>query len=162
MKALLFLALSLNLLTASETKKALEGLKAKFSGKTVKVTSSKLIKVEGSDVEAPQMKIGRSKINNNFDVVDMVKKEFGGTATIFVRHGEEFVRISTNVLKDSKRAIGTKLAKNAAYKTVMSGKTFCGEVDILGSMYDTCYEPIQGEIDGKNDIVGIWYVGYKK
>ena len=148
---------------AADIKASLAALEAKFKGKTPKINSSKMIKVEGKDISAPQMKIGRRKVNNNFKAVDAVKKEFGGTATIFVRHGDEFVRISTNVLKDGQRAIGTKLAKNAAYKTVMNKETFCGEVDILGNKYDTCYKPITGELDGKaGEIVGIWYVGYKK
>ena len=148
---------------AADIKASLAALEGKFKAKTPKINSSKMIQVEGRDVSAPTMKIGRRKVNNSFKAVDAVKKEFGGTATIFVRHGEEFVRISTNVLKDGKRAIGTKLAKNAAYKTVMKNETFCGEVDILGSKYDTCYKPIKGELDGKaGEIVGIWYVGYKK
>lgn len=163
MKLLLVLSLVFSSISFGKDIKApLEGLKKKFGGKKVKVLA-KMIKVQGSDIEAPTMKIGRRKINNNFTAVDGVKKEFGGTATIFVRHGEEFVRISTNVLKNGKRAIGTKLAKNKAYKTVMKGETFCGEVDILGSKYDTCYAPIKGKLlEKENEIVGIWYVGYKK
>jgi hypothetical protein len=38
-----------------------------------------------------------TKMNNNFVLVDEVQKEAGGTATIFVRSGDEFVRVATNV-----------------------------------------------------------------
>lgn len=122
------------------------------------------VKIEGTDkagdLTAPALYFGRRKLNNNYSAVDNVKKKHGGTATIFVKDGEEFVRITTNVIKDDgNRAVGTKLAKNDAYKTVMSGSTFCGRVDILGHPYDTCYEPIK---DKAGAILGIYYVGYKR
>lgn len=47
--------------------------------------------------------------------MDDVKKKHGGTATVFVKDGAEFVRVTTNVLKDDDtRASGTTLAHNAA------------------------------------------------
>ena len=149
------LTLSFSAFANQDVTKSLETLKSSFSGEP-QLKGTEMVASEST----PGLYFGRRKVNNNFDIVDSVKKAHGGTATIFVLAGEEFVRISTNVLKsDGTRAIGTKLARNEAYKTVMSGKTFCGEVDILGSMYDTCYAPIQ---DSKGAILGIYYVGYKK
>lgn len=107
----------------------------------------------------PELKFGRTKTANNFDAVDEIKKKFGGTATIFVKDGEDFRRISTNVLKpDGSRAVGTTLAKNKAYEAISKGETFCGDVEILGSPYITCYDPIKAG----DAVVGIYYFGYKK
>ena len=79
---------------------------------------------------------------------------------MFVKDGEEFVRVSTNVLKDDgTRAIGTQLARNKAYEAISKGNLFCGDVEILGSPYDTCYEPIK---DAAGKILGAYYVGFKK
>jgi hypothetical protein len=114
--------------------------------------------LEGKKV--PVLFFGKTKINNSFVVVDEVKKAHGGTATLFVKDGEEFVRVSTNVLKsDGARAIGTRLSRNEAYEAVIKGTTFCGQVSIMGSPYNTCYEPIK---DNAGKILGIYYVGYKK
>lgn len=44
----------------------------------------------------PGMYFGARKINNNYDVVDEIKKASGATATVFVKSGDEFVRVSTN------------------------------------------------------------------
>lgn len=142
---------------AADTKVALEGLKTRLN-------KSGAPKIEGrmkvGDKEVSILLFGSKKINNNFDVVDDVKKTFQGTATVFVKEGNEFIRISTNVLKDDgTRAIGTELAHNKAYESVNKGETFCGEVEILKSPYDTCYEPIK---DAGGATVGIYYVGYKK
>ena len=109
--------------------------------------------------ERPDIAFGKVKIANNFDAVDEIKKKLGGTATVFVKDGDEFIRISTNVQKDDgSRAIGTPLAHNKAYEAVSKGDSFCGEVEILGSPYNTCYEPIKAD----SKIIGLYYFGYKK
>ena len=45
----------------------------------------------------PALYFGDTKMNNNFVLVDEVQKEEGGRATIFVKSGDEFVRVATNV-----------------------------------------------------------------
>ncbi|HZS64871.1 MAG TPA: Cache 3/Cache 2 fusion domain-containing protein [Xanthobacteraceae bacterium] len=122
-------------------------------------------KLEGTDKvtdkTVPAIYFGSAKINNNFDMVDAVVKEMGGTATIFVKSGEDYVRVSTNVKKDDgSRAIGTVLdPKGKAIVAIRSGQAFYGDVDILGKPYTTGYEPIR---DAGNNVIGIYYVGYLK
>jgi hypothetical protein len=111
--------------------------------------------------QVPAIYFGASKTNNNFDLVDEVQKEKGGTATIFVKSGNDFVRVATNVKKDDgSRAIGTVLdPKGKAFAAISKGESFYGEVPILGKPYVTGYEPIR---DAKNQIIGVYYVGYLK
>lgn len=113
--------------------------------------------VGGTD--APALYLGDELINNNFDLVDSVTQVMGGTATLFVRDGGEFIRVSTNVKKsDGSRAIGTKLNMNGgAGKAISRGEAFFGQVDILGNPYLTAYSPIR---NSAGNIMGIWYVGY--
>jgi hypothetical protein len=71
-------------------------------------------KIEGTEAvggkPAPAIYFGSTKMNNNFEVVDDVVKQAQGTATIFVRNGDEYIRVATNVKKDDgSRAIGTVL-----------------------------------------------------
>lgn len=122
-------------------------------------------KLEGSDKAGdqtvPGLYFGARKINNNYDVVDEIKKTSGGaTATVFVKSGDEFVRVSTNVLTpEGKRGVGTKLARAKAYDAVSKGEQFCGVVDVLGTMFDSCYNPIK---DKGGKIIGATYIGFKK
>ncbi len=112
------------------------------------------------DKEVPAIFFGQRKINNNFDVVDAIRKERQATATVFVKAGDEFVRVSTNVLTpEGKRGIGTQLARNAAYDAVSKGQQFCGPIDVLGTAFDACYNPIK---DAGGKIIGVSYVGHKK
>ena len=121
-------------------------------------------KIEGTDTVAgktvPAIFFGERKINNNYDVVDAVRKAHGATATVFVKDGEEFVRVSTNVLTpEGKRGVGTQLARNAAYAAVSKGQQFCGAIDVLGTAFDACYNPIK---DAGGKVVGVSYIGHKK
>lgn len=114
--------------------------------------------VSGKDASA--LFFGTTKINNNFAVVDDVVKANSGTATLFAKTGDEYVRVSTNVPKDNGRATGTILdPKGKAIVEINAGKAFYGEVDILGKPYITGYEPIK---DAAGAVIGIYYVGYAK
>jgi hypothetical protein len=121
--------------------------------------------INGEDVVAgkalPALHFGATKMNNNFTLVDEVQKEASGTATIFVKSGDEFVRVATNVKKDDgSRAIGTILdPKGRAIVAIAKGESYFGEADILGKAYITGYEPIR---DASGNVIGIYYVGYLK
>jgi hypothetical protein len=122
------------------------------------------VKIEGTDVVAgktvPAIYFGKRKINNNTDVVDGIRKTHKATATVFVRDGDEFVRVSTNVLTpEGKRGTGTILARNAAYAALIAGKQYCGPIDVLGTAFDSCYNPIK---DASGTIIGVSYIGHKK
>ena len=122
-------------------------------------------KIEGTDTVAgkqvPAIYFGSTKMNNNFDLVDEVVKQAGGTATIFVKSDDEYVRVATNVKKDDgSRAIGTILdPKGKAIASIQKSEPFYGEVDILGKPYVTGYDPIRNQ---SKDVIGIYYVGYLK
>ena len=122
-------------------------------------------KIDGTgavaDKTVPVIYFGSTKINNNFDLVDGVVKQMGGTATIFVKSGAEYVRVATNVKKpDGSRGIGTILDPNGkAIVSINKNEAFFGDVDILGKPYITGYDPIH---DASGAVIGIYYVGYLK
>ena len=139
----------------AKVKKSMSLLKENLN----KLGAPKLGALEVASTTVPSIYFGSAMINGNFNVVDEVTKEMGGTATVFVKAGDEYVRVSTNVLKDDgTRAIGTQLAHNAAYKAINEGQAFYGQVEILGKPYETGYEPIK---DASGKTIGIYYVGYK-
>jgi methyl-accepting chemotaxis protein len=116
-----------------------------------------LVKVGEKSV--PDLLLGGSGQANHYSLVDGVVKMTGGTATLFVKSGDEFVRISTNVKRNNERAIGTILdPKGKAITAIRAGKAFYGQVDILGNPFVTGYEPIR---NAQDEVIGIWYVGYK-
>lgn len=97
-------------------------------------------------------------IDNRFEMVDELSKDLNVVSTIFVRQGDDYVRISTNVKKDNgERAIGTKLGKSsAAYEPITQGKQYVGNVKILGKSYIAGYSPV---FDDKKTVIGILFIG---
>ncbi|MCP5010851.1 MAG: methyl-accepting chemotaxis protein [Aestuariibacter sp.] len=107
---------------------------------------------------ARQLYLGNQPQANDFTLVDNLTAVMGGTATLFSKTGEDYIRVSTNVIKDGQRAIGTKLApQGKAMANIVKGTAYYGAVDILGSPYLTGYEPMK---NAAGQVIGIWYVGY--
>ncbi|MEC7135030.1 MAG: Cache 3/Cache 2 fusion domain-containing protein, partial [Pseudomonadota bacterium] len=110
------------------------------------------------NTQARQLRLGNAEQANTFDLVDNLTSVMGGTATLFSKTGDDYIRVSTNVIKNGERAIGTKLAPDGkAIKKINQQEAYYGAVDILGSPYLTGYEPM---FNSSGDVVGIWYVGY--
>lgn len=154
--AALFAAAS-TLAYANDPKATIADLDARLA----KIGAPKLEGTEKTgDKTVPALFFGERKINNNFDVVDSIRKAHSATATIFVRDGEEFVRVSTNVLTpEGKRGVGTQLARNKAYEALIKGQQFCGTIDVLGTAFDACYNAVK---DSGGKIIGASYIGHKK
>ncbi|MGQ9723793.1 MAG: methyl-accepting chemotaxis protein [Tepidimonas sp.] len=86
----------------------------------------------------------------NNTLVDLFTEQTGGNATVFVRDGDDFRRITTSVKnEDGSRAVGTTLGKDhPAYPLVVQGKPYVGRAILFGKPYMTKYRPINlgGEI----------------
>ena len=164
MKPFARIALAASIVLAAATPAQASDPKATIADLDARLAKIGVARVEGTETVAgktvPALFFGERKINNNFDVVDAVRRAHNATATVFVKDGEEFVRVSTNVLTpEGKRGVGTTLARNAAYAAVSTGKQFCGPIDVLGTAFDACYNPIK---DAGGKVVGVSYVGHKK
>lgn len=118
----------------------------------------KAAKLGEPKVDGSALFFGTTKMNGNYELVDALKAEFGCTATFFVKKEDGFIRVSTNVIKGGNRAVGTPLdPKGLAIAAIQKDTAFYGVVDILGSQYDTGYEPIK---NAAGEIIGVYYIGY--
>ena len=133
-----------------------------YAGKvkdSMKMLQDKLTGIGAASLKDGALYLGEVKINEKYDVVDEVADAHGCTATVFMKKDKGFERISTNVIKDGKRAVGTPLAETSpAFAPLQKGTAYYGKADILGAQYETGYEPIK---DASGQVVGVAYVGYK-
>ena len=106
-------------------------------------------------VVAGQLYKGDTLINNNFAIIDRVAEMTGGTATIF--QGD--TRVSTNVIREGKRAIGTQVAPNVAEEVLDKGNLYIGTANVVGVNYQTAYKPLRDEA---GRVIGMWYIGISK
>lgn len=96
-------------------------------------------------------------IEGRYEMVDYIQEDLGDVATLFTRVGDDFQSLSSNVMIDGERAVGTFLGTDSsAYETIMDGKTYIGEANILGEDYYTAYDPL---VDDKGHIIGLLFVG---
>jgi len=86
------------------------------------------------------------------EIVDRVKQLFHTEATLFL--GDE--RVSTTIIKDGRRVVGTKLNEPIATAVLREGKTHLGRAEILGTDYMTAYLPVMG---ADNRPVGVLFAG---
>ena len=98
---------------------------------------------------------GNELINNNTEFVDNFKKTTNSVVTIFLND----TRISTNVMSEGKRAIGTKSSIEVSNKVLKNGEVFTGEVEVIGNTYEAKYVPIK---DSNNKIIGMLFLGVEK
>ncbi|MBD7909814.1 methyl-accepting chemotaxis protein [Clostridium cibarium] len=91
-------------------------------------------------------------------VVDMVSNDFNDIASIYLKSGNDFVRISTSIRHDTgKRAIDTVLdTSSEAYKRLSVGKEYTGETNVLGYNYKTEYRCIT---DSSGNVIGAYEIG---
>ena len=109
----------------------------------------------------PVLKSGGIVVNNNFAQVDELTRETGNKSvgTIFVRRGDEFVRISTSLKKeDGSRAVGTRLDHNhPAYAALLENRDYTGRAHLFGSDYMTRYNPFT---DKSGAVIGVYFIGF--
>ncbi|WP_301332244.1 Cache 3/Cache 2 fusion domain-containing protein [Azonexus sp. R2A61] len=105
-----------------------------------------------------QLVHGSEVLNGNYAVLDRFSREMDAVATLFVRQGEDFVRVSTSLKKeDGSRAVGTMLDRaHPAYARLLSGKAYVGPAILFGKDFYTSYVPL---LDSAGTVVGASFVG---
>ena len=86
-----------------------EGSNAEKVKAALKVMREEAAKLGEPKAEGSGLFFGTTKMNGNYTIVDALKAQFSCTATFFTKKGTDYVRISTNVLNDGNRAVGTVL-----------------------------------------------------
>ncbi|WP_301103318.1 methyl-accepting chemotaxis protein [Propionivibrio sp.] len=112
-----------------------------------------------SHSDTPLLKLNGVPFNGSTREVDAFSNAGkGNVATLFVRRGDDYIRVATSVKKeDGSRAVGTMLAKeHPAYAGISEGKSYTGKATLFGRQYMTKYDPIR---DSKGQIIGIHFVG---
>ena len=106
----------------------------------------------------PVLKNGAADLNLDCSIPDRFTTQTGVTATIFVKSGDDFIRISTSIKKqDGERAIGTALSRaHPGYSRLTAGQSYTGYATLFGTQYLTQYDAIK---DARGRVIGALYVG---
>ena len=143
--------------TLRESTQRLSGLfEKRFSG-GLSLHPEQPVTVAGTST--PGLHLGSQVLNNNFEEVDEFKQMTAGVATVFVRSGDDFVRVSTSLSKqDGSRAIGTLLDHaHPAYQKLMGGQGYVGRALLFDRSYMTQYTPVR---DSSGKVIAVLFVGF--
>src|SRR5688500_6669146 len=104
------------------------------------------------------LKSGGADLNLDCSIPDRFTQQTGVTATIFVRSGDDFVRISTSIKKQNgERALGTNLSHaHPGYERLLAGQSYVGYATLFGTQYLTQYDTLE---DAAGNVIGALYVG---
>lgn len=118
---------------------------------------------ESSDLienhNSPALIYDEKVVNNDFDKPDLFTRLTGGSATIFMRIGDDFIRVSTSLRTESgNRALGTYLGKkHPGYNKLIKGDEYNGPAVLFGRYHMTKYVPLKDEF---GNVIGVLYVGF--
>ncbi len=85
--------------------------------------------------------------------VDEIKHATNVEMTVF----DKDERLSTTIIRNGKRAVGTKLESSDVFTTVLrEGGVYSDNAEILGKAYKTVYWPLR---DNQEKILGMWFIG---
>ncbi len=106
----------------------------------------------------PVLRSGGTVLNGDFGNPDRFTERTGVPATIFVRSGDDFIRISTSVRKENgERAVGTALDRaSPAYARLLAGRSYQGLAKLFGKQVISEYRPVR---DAGGAVIGALYVG---
>ncbi len=114
--------------------------------------------IQVGSLSTPTLRAGVRQLNLDQALVDDFQQRTGAIATIFVRSGDEFVRISTSLRKENgERALATRLDHNSpAWQPLHKGEVFQGVALLFGKRYITQYQPLR---DKSGRIIAIQFIG---
>lgn len=114
--------------------------------------------VDATDSAIPTIKNGSVVLNQRTVEVDRFTATAGAVATVFVRKGEDLLRVTTSLKKDDgERAVGTALSReHPSYERLMAGERYVGKARLFGKEYYTSYMPIKNR-DG--NVIGATFIG---
>ncbi|MBU1039475.1 MAG: cache domain-containing protein, partial [Proteobacteria bacterium] len=120
-------------------------------GKLVKLAALAAHPIKQGDTVIGTVAFGVGLSTEEF--VDEVKALTSLEVTIF----DAETRAATTIMKDGKRAVGTKMDNPKVLETVLQkGELYLSQNNILGKSYETAYWPLK---DGAGKVQGMFFIG---
>ena len=120
------------------------------------VDAGRKINIGGRPVDT--LKNGDTVLNLDTAAVDRFSAGSNAIATVFVKQGDDFIRIATSLKKESgERALGTVLDRTSdAYRRLDRGLDYIGPLTLFGTRYMCVYTPVRNSAGA---VVGVLFTG---
>ena len=127
-----------------------------FLPQPLNIDTSQAQTINGLSV--PLLKGGDTGLHQNNTLSDEFLNRTGAISTLFVRSGNDFVRVATSLRKENgERAMGTVLdTASPAFAAVNRGEVYRGLALLFGKRYITQYQPVK---NAEGQVIAIVFVG---
>ena len=126
----------------------------RLSGRLALGTNS----LPAGDTQAPALTLDGTVLNQNEKLVDDFTAATDAVATVFVRSGDDFIRVTTSLKNDKgQRVVGTRLDHaHPAYAKALAGEGYQGLATLFNRRYMTQYVTLRSP---EGTVVGLSFVG---
>lgn len=109
-------------------------------------------------IAVPVLHFGQTVLNGHTELLDRYTEKTGAIATLFVREGSDFYRVSSSLKKlDGTRTVGTMLDhEHPAFAKLSAGQKYIGMAKLFGKNYMTYYNPV---LDKNGQVAIVIFVG---
>jgi methyl-accepting chemotaxis protein len=127
-----------------------------FLPQPLNIDTSQAQTINGLSV--PLLKGGDTGLHENNTLSDEFLNRTGAISTLFVRSGNDFIRVATSLRKENgERAMGTVLdTASPAFAAVNKGEVYRGLALLFGKRYITQYQPVK---NAEGQVIAIVFVG---
>ncbi|WP_298444096.1 Cache 3/Cache 2 fusion domain-containing protein [uncultured Ferrimonas sp.] len=105
----------------------------------------------------PQLLVDGNEVSSN-SFVDKFGQDTGAVATVFVKQGADYIRLSTSLTNNSgQRVVGSALDRRSpAYQALQQRQHYYAKVSLFGRDYLTYYAPL---LSADDKVIGASFVG---
>ncbi|GAA4497797.1 methyl-accepting chemotaxis protein [Pseudaeromonas paramecii] len=117
--------------------------------------------LSAGELSLPALYAGSRLLNGDTRLVDEFSQQHadnGVVATLFVRQGNDFARISTSLRdQQGQRVVGSWLGdKHPAHAALLAGQPYLGRARLFGRDYVNSYQPV---LDDSGAVIAVLFVG---
>lgn len=113
--------------------------------------------IKVGDFTLPVLYAGKQRLSLDNTIVDKLKLTTGTAATILLLHDDKLIRVSTTLLKDGKRLVGTYISSDSpVYKKLINNEEYTGHIIINNTAYITRMKPL---LDKNKKVIGAIGIG---
>lgn len=96
-------------------------------------------------------------LNSNYNILSDIDKELGDIGSVYIKEGESFTNIATNVITDNgSRLEGEIIEDPEILEALMNDEPYVGLVEIDGKKYQASYETLKS---ASNVTIGALFIG---
>ncbi len=126
-------------------------VKLSFSDEHQKINIQNQTNNQVLNIDFKSLSANNEPLYNNFDFVDKVYSQTKANSTIFQKIPQGYLRISTNIESEGKRAVNTFIPNSSpVVQAIETGSDYEGKAIVVNEMYLTVYKPlfVDGEVQG--------------